>query len=87
MLAAALSLQRTAARRRLSRHLATQRQRYRSALRTLVDGGYRAPARVAAGHAGLLADLHPQPLVERLAWRARCAVSDAFHRYAAPDRY
>lgn len=86
MLASALSLQRTAARRKLSRHLATQRMRYRSALQTILDGGYRPPARVAAGHAALVSELRPQTLAERLVWRARCAASNMLRWYAGLNR-
>lgn len=76
MLACALSLQRSAARRRLSAHLSLQRRRYRAALQARTVAGYAAPDRVKAGHASLLRELQPLSRIEHWTWRLRCVLSD-----------
>jgi GT2 family glycosyltransferase len=79
LLACALSLQRSAARRRLSRHLRLQMRRYRASLHEqLRDGGYASPARLAAGHASLVQDLDRMQATERVRWWLRCRLSSAW---------
>lgn len=80
MLACSSSLQRTAARRALSPHLALQRRRYRVALQDRLDAGYAPPDRVAAGHAALIDGLSPLSPFERWSWRLRCALSARWRR-------
>lgn len=78
LLASALSLQRTAARRPLSRHLSLQRRRCRAALLEQTrDHTYRPPERLVPGHRSLISDLDPLPALERTLWRARCQLSAA----------
>lgn len=75
-LACAHSLQRTAGRRRLSRHLDLQRSRYLAALRECMRGDrYHPPERLASGHQELFASLIPISLRRRLAWQTRCWLS------------
>lgn len=75
-LACALSLQRTASRRALSRHLRIQRRRYRAGLHGLTrSNAYQPPERVAAGHRELLRDLVEMSFAARMSWLARCWVS------------
>lgn len=76
-LACALSLQRTASRRSLSRHLRIQRRRYRAGLHGLIQrGAYQAPERVASGHRELLEDLEAMSFAARMTWSGRCWLSD-----------
>jgi glycosyltransferase involved in cell wall biosynthesis len=76
-LACALSLQRTSDRKPLSRHLALQRRRYRAALHKFRDReDYHPPHRVAKGHVELMEELRRMPASSRMAWRARCWLSE-----------
>lgn len=72
-LACALSLQRSARRRRLSRHLRLQRRRYAMNLRAADPSA--SPERLVAGHRRLLQSLEVLPLHERCAWTLRCRVA------------
>lgn len=75
-LACALSLQRTAERRKLSGHLELQRSRYLAALHTCAhDAGYHSPERLASGHQELFASVIPISLRRRLVWQTRCWLS------------
>lgn len=84
-LACALSLQRTAALRPLSRHLRIQQRRYLAGLNgPTQDGLYKPPERVAAGHRDLFGALVRMSFASRMAWKGRCWVSNLLngHRNA-----
>lgn len=81
LLANALSLQRTAAQRPLSKALSLQRRRCRAALlERLRTDSYNPPERLLPGHRSLSDELNPMPAVQQWLWRARCWLTAAVRR-------